>query len=162
MNDTAGSSHHRRELVREGVTMALYLSLSLLAVLLAMPTAAEADPADVIFLTAVGLLVAHLLAFAVSSRLVSRGLFDAQSRQAALAQIAGGSIVVALATLPVLVLEMPNGLRVAEGALMLLVAWVGYLAARQADVSVLRSCGYVAVVLVATGLVLALKALVGH
>ena len=31
-------------------------------------------------LTAVGLLVAHLLAFAISSRLVSRGLLDAEAR----------------------------------------------------------------------------------
>jgi hypothetical protein len=63
----AGHAARRRERVREGVT----LGLSLLAVMVALPLdvspSAAASPATVILLTAVGLLVAHQLAFRIST-----------------------------------------------------------------------------------------------
>ena len=165
MAETPNPTHEVKEFVREGVTMALYLSLSLLAVILAIPTSAQesqGDPIGLVFLTAVGLLVAHLLAFAISSRLVSRGLFEADARRVAFAQILGGGVVVVIATVPLVVFEAPASLQVAEGLLLLFVAAVGYLAARQAQVSVLRSWAYVATVVACTLVVLVLKALVGH
>lgn len=159
------TDQHRREFWREAVTMALYLSLSLLAVLLAVPTSAstaEENPVGLVLLTAVGLLVAHLLAFAVSSRLVSRGVLDAQARLIAFAQIMGGLAVVVLVTVPLLLFDAPASLRIAQGLMLALVALVGFLAARQADVSTLRALVYVAAVVASALLVLILKAAVGH
>lgn len=155
----------RREFVRESVTMALYLSLSLLAVLLAIPTSSQGsveDPVGLIFLTAVGLLVAHLLAFAISSRLVSSGSLDAEARLIAVAQIAGGAVVVVLVMLPMIFFDAPTSVQLAQGLLLAFVAGVGYLAARQSQVSRIRSLVYVAVVVVSVLVVLALKAAVGH
>ncbi|MEI8081125.1 MAG: hypothetical protein WCI74_04695, partial [Actinomycetes bacterium] len=71
---------HKREVVREAVTMALYVSLSLLAVVLATPEVThetKAQVAFVAFVTVCGLLFAHMLAFDVSTRLVTEGRFDA-------------------------------------------------------------------------------------
>jgi hypothetical protein len=79
----AGDAWHVHERLREGVTMALYISLSLLAVLVAQPTSlapgASESPALAIVLTAVGLIVAHWLAFRLSTRLVHRGQVSAAS-----------------------------------------------------------------------------------
>ncbi len=142
--------------------MALYLSLSLLAVLLAVPASTDEDPVALVILTALGLLVAHLVAFSISSRLVSEGVFDAESRRVAAAQVAAGLAVVALVTVPMLLFDAPTSLYVAQALLVLVVVGVGYLAARAARASVLRSVAYVAVVVLAVACVLVLKALVGH
>ncbi len=162
-HETTDSS--RKEFVREAVTMALYLSLSLLAVLLAIPTSSEksvGDPVGLIFLTAIGLLVAHLLAFAISSRLVSSGSLDAEARLIAFAQIAGGALVVLLVMLPMIFFDAPTSVQVAQALLLAFVAGVGYLAARQSNVSRFRALVYVAVVVVSVLVVLGLKAAVGH
>lgn len=151
-----------RETVREGVTMALYLSLSLLAVLLAVPATVQEDPVALVTLTAIGLLVAHLVAFAISSRLVSEGVFDAESRRIASVQILAGLAVVVLVTVPMLLFDAPTSLYVAEAVLLLVVVGVGYLAARAARASVVRSVAYVATVVVVVLAVLAIKAMVGH
>lgn len=162
--DVENHSEHVREYVREAVTMALYLSLSLLAVLFALPTktAAQGDPVTLVLMTAVGLLVAHLLAFAISSRLVSQGQLDDTYRRAATAQLAAGAFVVILVTAPMILFDTPTSLRVAEGLLLVLIAGVGFEAARQANASVFRALMYVAVVIVAAGAVLVVKALAGH
>jgi hypothetical protein len=159
------SPSSRKEFIREAVTMALYLSLSLLAVLLAIPTSSNGsvqDPVGLIFLTAVGLLVAHLLAFAISSRLVTRGMLDAQARLIALAQIVGGAVVVVLVMLPMLFFDAPTSVQIGQALLLTFVAAVGYLAARQSQVSRFRSLVYVGVVVVSVLVVLGLKAAVGH
>ena len=161
MTQTTASPHVRREFWREAVTMALYLSLSLLAVLVAVPTQGE-DPVGLLILTAIGLLVAHLLAFAISSRLVTKGVFDAEARRIAGAQVAGGVAVIVLVTLPLLLLDAPASLQVAQGLMVALVAGVAYLAARQANVGRGRALLYTAVVVLSVSVVLILKAAVGH
>lgn len=161
MSDVTNTSH-RREFVREAVTMALYLSLSLLAVLLARPSNPAQDPVGLLFLTAVALLVAHLLAFAISSRLVSKGVFDAEARLIAFAQICGGALVVTMVMVPLLLFDAPTSVRVSEGLLLGAVGGVGYAAARQADVSRGRAFVYVVIVVASAVLVLLLKAAVGH
>lgn len=142
--------------------MALYLSLSILAVLLAIPTTTTSDPIGLVFLTSVGLLAAHLLAFAISSRLVSQGQLDAEARVIIGAQIVAGAFVVVLVMLPMIVFDAPVSVQVAETLLIAFVAWVGYLAARQANASRFRSFVYVAAVILSVVVVLALKAAVGH
>lgn len=159
--------HHavRREVWREAVTMALYLSLSLLAVLLAtgpITTDAKSEVVKTLLLTALGLLVAHLVAFAVSSRLVSRGQLDSESRDAIGAQIAAGLVVAVLAVLPTLILGPDVSLQVTEFLLLAFVCAVGYLAARQAGGSKVRAVAYSGVVFFLAIAVLLLKSLVGH
>lgn len=144
--------------------MALYVSLSLLAVLLATPTSAGESStrlALTVALTAVGLVLAHQVAFRLSTRLLNRGLLDAGSVRLLAAQAAGGLGVAALASVPVLLFG-PTGLRVSAVLLTLLVALAGYLAARSVPVSRSRAMLYVAVVVVVVGLVLTVKSLVGH
>lgn len=141
--------------------MALYLSLSLLAVLLAFPSTGGEHLGE-IFLTAIGLLVAHLVAFGISSRLVSKGVLDEQARLVAFAQIVGGIAVIVLVMLPLLVLAPPVSLQVAQALMLGFVAYVGYVAARQADVSRGRALRYVGFVVASVMIVLLVKSLAGH
>ena len=153
-----------REAFREAVTMALYVSLSLLAVLLATPASAVESRTGLAFtigLTAVGLLLAHQVAFKMSSRLVNRGLLDDETVRLLGAQTAGGLAVAVIAVLPVLLLGS-GGLLVSALLLVGIVAVVGYATARSSGRSPLRSLAYVAGVVVVVGLVLAVKGFVGH
>ncbi|MEI6624466.1 MAG: hypothetical protein WCP28_21460 [Actinomycetes bacterium] len=156
---------HNREIVREGVTMAMYVSLSLLAVVLATPEITRetrADVAFVAFATVCGLLFAHMLAFEVSTRLVSAGRVDAQSRRVLGAQVAGGMVVAAVVTIPALIFTPKVSLVVAELLLICFVGVVAFVAARGAGASNLRSLTYTMIVLAASMVVLLVKGLVGH
>lgn len=152
-----------REWIREAVTMALYVGLSVLAVIVALPSAAVSDrtPALTVALTAIGLLLAHQVAFRLSSRLVNHGLLDEDSRRMLGAQLVGGLATAALAAVPVLVFGGP-GIRVSAILLIGLVGGVGFLSARSAGAGRVRAMLYVGgLVLVVAGL-LVVKSLVGH
>ena len=162
-----GQGPHELELKREALTMALYLSLSLLAVLVTLPEVINPEDDNrweatgTVFVTAVGLLLAHHLAFRLSSRLVSEGLLTPESRLALKAQLYGGVPVVLIATVPVLIFGEEYGEAAAIVALLAFVAWAAYRSAHKRT-SRLRSWLYVAVVLGAAFVVLAIKAAVGH
>jgi hypothetical protein len=162
----ADAPEHLRERVREGVTMALYISLSLLAVLVALPASlgpgTAANPALTLFLTTLGLILAHALAFRISTRLVHRGELSAANLELLAAQVVGGLAVTVVAVTPVLLLGGPAGVRAAAWLLLAFVAVVGYVAARSAPVSRLRALGYVAAVVALTLGVLWVKGLVQH
>ena len=168
MDDPSGAPADDRQTIlefsREGVTMALYLSLSLLAVLLAIPAESlhGKNPVGVLLMTSLGLLVAHLLASAIASRLVSGGILDRESRATAIAQILAGLLVTALMLLPMLFVHPPGSFWLSEGLLLAFVCFVGYVAARQSEKSVLRALAYVGVVLLAVVLVLAIKSVAEH
>lgn len=155
----------RMEIWREGVTMALYVSLSQLAVMTALPSQeASTDPklALTILLTSVGLVLAHQVAFRMSSRLVAQGSrLEPMAPRLLRAQLLGGALVTALAVLPV-VLFGSSAYNVSIGLLLLFVMVVGYLVARSAPHSRLRSLVYVAIVGLAVVAVLAVKSLVSH
>jgi len=160
-----GSGAHRLELLREGVTMALYISLSLLAVTVAIPAdlrGERLEPALVVLLASIGLILAHAVAFRLSSRLVNRGRLSAESLELLGAQLAGGAAVTVVAVAPMVLLSVPTGVYVAGLLLIGFVAFVGYLAARSAGVGRGRAIGYVAGVVVVALVVLAVKRLVGH
>lgn len=156
---TTPQEHHPVEADREYVTMALYISLSLLAVTLAAPRD-EITAAITMLLTALGLVLAHLLAFAMSSRLVSGGLLDKQSLKLLGVQASAGATVAIVATLPVLLLPEPNGVQVAGLLLLLIIAVVGFRAARSGGAGLWRSLAYVGVVVLLVLVVLGVKALV--
>jgi hypothetical protein len=157
---------HRRERMREGVTMALYISLSLLAVMLAVPRdagPATADsPALVIFLTSVGLILAHQLAFRLSTRLAHHGQLGREHLDLLAAQLAGGLIVTLVAVIPVILIEGIRGVIVSELVLLTFIAAVAYTAARLVPRSRIRSLGYAGGIVVIALAVLWVKGLVGH
>jgi hypothetical protein len=165
-HDDARAAAHRRERVREGVTMALYVSLSLLAVMLALPRdavpASGESPAMVIFLTAIGLILAHQLAYRLSTRLAHHGRLGREHLDLLAAQLVGGLLVTVVAVVPLLLLEGRRGIILSELVLLTFIAGVSYTAARMRPFGRVRSLLYTGgIVLLAMG-VLWVKGLVDH
>lgn len=157
--------HERTEVWREGITMALYVSLSQLAVMTALPAqeaSVDSKLALTVALTSVGLVLAHQLAFRMSSKLVAPGSkLGPLAPRLLRAQLLGGAAVTVLAVLPILLFG-PAAYNWSVGLLLLFVMWVGYLVARTAPYSRVRSLIYVMIVAVAVIAVLAVKSLVSH
>lgn len=163
---TSHDEGHRQARVREGLTMALYIGLSLLAVMVALPrnvtAALEPHPAVALFLTSISLLIAHQLAFRLSARLAHQGALGAEHLDLLAAQVVGGLAVTTVAVIPVILFEGRTGVVIAELALLAFIAAVGYASARTIHVSRVRALlsvlGVIALVLV----VLWIKELVHH
>lgn len=157
--------HERAEIWREGFTMALYISLSQLAVLSALPSDAVTGGTTLaltIALTSVGLVLAHQVAFRMSSRLIAEGSrLEPVAPRILRAQLAGGAFVTLLAVLPVLLFGA-DAVRWSAVLLLLFVLGVGYLVARSTPLSRARSLLYVSGVAVVVIGVLLVKSLVGH
>lgn len=155
----------RTEVWREGITMALYVSLSQLAVMTALPSreaSADSKLALTVALTSVGLVLAHQLAFRMSSKLVAPGSrLEPLAPRLLRAQLLGGAAVTLLAVVPILVFG-PAAYKFSVGLLLLFVMVVGYLVSRSAPHGRVRSVLYVIVVAVAVIAVLAVKSLVSH
>ncbi len=151
-----------RSEVREGVTMALYVAISLLAVLVGLPSGTLTEPVREILFTSLGLLMAHAIAFQLSARLTRQGQLVADHARRLGAQLVGGLIVTGLAIVPVYLSPDAVGVAFAELLLIGLVAITGYAAARSIPISRFRALLYVMVVVVATLAVLWVKILVGH
>lgn len=153
------------EVRREGLTMALYVSLSLLAVMAALPTSQVEESSNLaltIVLTSIGLVFAHQVAFRLSSRVYAPdSTLSPIAGRILTAQLAGGALITALAVVPILLFG-PGAFRVSGLLLLLFVLVVGYYAARSAPHTRARSLAYVAGVAAIVGLVLLVKSLVGH
>lgn len=149
------------ERLREAVTMALYVGFSLLAVLLATPTSylehSRVRVATALALTALGLILAHYLAFRLSTRLLNRGVLDEESLGLLAAQFLGGLPIVAAVSVPVLLFGGPTGVRVSELLILAMVAAVGFITARSSGVSKRRALLHVGFVILLVGGVLVLK-----
>jgi hypothetical protein len=145
--------------------MALYVSLSLLAVMVALPKdvepASSDSPAAVLFSASLGLLLAHQLAFRISAQLAHRGLLS-EHLEILAAHLAGGALVTVIAVVPVLVIGGRAGVVVSELLLLGFIAVVGYIAARSVPLSRIRSLAYVAGVAVLTLAILWIETLVDH
>ena len=122
----------------------------------------SANPALEIAVTSVGLILAHQLAFRLSSRLVQHGRVSAANAKLLVAQLLGGLAVTAVAVTPVLVVDGTGGVRAAEVLLLAFIAVVGYLAARAVPLGRTRALTYVAIVVGLTVGVLWVKSLAGH
>lgn len=163
---SATDEGHRQARVREGLTMALYIGLSLLAVMVALPrnvtAALDPHPAVTLFLTSISLLIAHQLAFRLSARLAHQGALGAEHLDLLAAQVVGGLAVTTVAVVPVLLFEGTTGVVIAELALLAFISAVGYASARTIHMSRARALlsvlGVIAIVLV----VLGIKELVHH
>lgn len=159
-----GSVERSAELRREAYTMALYVSVCLLAALTAVEERADAGHVDVLVLvwgTTVGLALAHWFAFRLSARLVAAGTMPRREAAIAGAQVAGALAVAALATVPVIVLPATAELDVVRLVLAGFVAAVAVAVARSGGASMARSLVYAVAVLVAAATIALLKNVLG-
>jgi hypothetical protein len=158
------SSELTTELAKEGLTMALYVAICLLAALAATSESfAEAHMFEIIWGTTLGLALAHWFAFRVSARLVAAGPVRRHDALAAGAQLIGAFVVAALATLPVLIFRDSLELEAAEFTLSAFIGLIGYSVARTSGGTRWRSIVYAAGLLVAASAVVVLKLLLsGH
>jgi hypothetical protein len=165
-SDLAPKSSHAVDVRREGYTMALYVSVCLLAALSAIGERADAGHLDVfkiVWGTTLGLALAHWFAFRLSSRLVAAGRLGHHEKRVMAAQFAGALVVALLATVPVVLLPATAELDVVRLVLAAFVASVGYAVARHSGASIGRSLVYAAAILVVAGAVAVAKnQLSGH
>lgn len=155
-----------RLVAREFFAAALYMALVLLAVLVAVPSERVPSDESVVALligSAIGLMLAHWLAFRLAAHLTEEGGFAAQSaaREAA-AQIGGGLAVATLAAIPFLLLDGQAALTGALVVLAALPAMTGLAIARLRGRSWLSSLVAAAVVLVLAVVIVLVKEALGH
>jgi hypothetical protein len=163
---TGTGDSHARLAAREFFASALYMALVLLAVLVAVP--AEQVPADdavvgLLIGSAIGLTLAHWLAFRLATHLTEEGGFAADSAaREAVAQVAGGLTVAALAAAPFLLLDGAQSLNGSLALLAALPALAGMAIARLRGRSWPWSLLAAAVVLAMAVAVVLVKTALGH
>lgn len=161
-----GHDELRAELAKEGLTMALYVAICLLAGLTAVSD--EVDHGEVRLLaivwgTAIGLALAHWFAFRLSARLVTPEGLTAKDAAISAAQVGGAAGVAILASIPVLVTSPTAEFDIARILLALFIALMGYLVARSNGSSRIRAVIYGAVILVVgVGIAVTKNVLSGH
>lgn len=162
LNPAAPATEEQVELFREATTMAVYVSLSLLAVLAALPLEARHTRVITVGLTGVGLLLAHWLASKITSNFALSQLKTAEGLKMLSAQVAGGLAVTIVAVIPLLLFPTVSGVWASAGLLVAFVCAVSYYAARANQRSRPAAFAYVlAIVVIATGIVI-LKTAVEH
>ena len=119
----AAALHDDGHLRQEALTMALYVSITLIGALTIAPgeDSADLDVLRTVGGTTIGLATAHWLAFSLAARLLQRQDAGAVLRQL-LVQLGAAAVVAGAATLPVLFLD--DG-RERQGALYATAALVG-------------------------------------
>lgn len=154
----------QREVWREGITMALYVSLSQLAVMTALPTELMVgrQAAITVFLTSFGLVLAHQVAFRLSSRLVAEGSqLNGFSLRLLRAQLIGGGSVTLIAVIPIVAVG-GTAFQISILLLLLFVLAVAYLAARSKPMTRIRAIIYTSLIALVVLGVLVVKSLVAH
>lgn len=162
----AGTDHiHPDDLRKEGWTMALYVAICLIAALTALAnvTAVPGHILGLVWGTTVGLAVAHVFAFRIAGRLVHDGDLPMADRIISLVQLAAAAAVAVVVSVPVLLAPTVNEITWARYTCAAIIGVVGYLVARGAERSRIRSVLFGLGVLAAAFAVAALKhALSGH
>jgi hypothetical protein len=149
--------------VRESLTMGLYITISLLAVLSAKPPGGGTSAAlTLVWGTTLGLALAHWLAFRLTARLFAGQTLSPHDRAAMAGQAVAALAVAGLASLPLL-LHADAGPALARGVLAGLVGLFAFGAARRHGGSRARATLY-ALVVVAIALAVAVGKylLTGH
>ena len=156
---------HGRVVAREFFAAALYMALVQWAALVAVPTARVPNPGLVVQLllgTAVGLVLAHWLAFRLAAHLAEGGFAGAPAAREAASQVAGGLSVGVVASLPFVIFDAQTALDVAVLVLAALPALTGMAIARLRGRSWAASVLFGGAVLIAALAIVAVKAVVGH
>jgi hypothetical protein len=163
---TSGRWWRRQLVVREFAASALYVATVLLTEMVAIPRSQlPSDRAVVGILvgTAVGLTLAHWLAFRLASQLTThRGAWEQSAGEEGLAQFAGAGAIAVLGALPFLVLDGTAAYRTALLVLAVQPAAAGTAIARMRGTRWLRAFAAGALVLAATLLVVTVKILLDH
>jgi hypothetical protein len=153
------------QVVHEGVTMALYIAISLLAVLTALP-ASFTDAAGVAWTivgTTSGLAIAHWLAFRVSSLFVGRGRLGPTARRSLVVQALAATMVGVIACLPLLLARGTMGLALSRLLLAGIIGLFAYGVSIQSEPGRLRAVLYaVTVVGIALSVAVVKNVLSGH
>jgi hypothetical protein len=139
------------ELRKEAYTMALYVSVCLLAALTAAADRNDHGQAKVIGIvwgTTIGLALAHWFAFRLSARLAGSGSVHRHDVLVSTAQLGGAAVVASLCTVPILILSPAAELDAVRLTLAGFIAVVGYQTARSSGSPVRRALLYAAGILV--------------
>lgn len=157
---------HTRVVAREFFAAALYMALVLLAALVAFPVdrlPTDGTVVSTLVGTAVGLVLAHWLAFRLAAHLTDvDGVWSAATGKEAAAQVAGGVSVALVASVPFLLADGADAVRVALWLLAALPALTGLAIARLRNRSWVRSGAAAAAVFLVALVVVEVKAAVGH
>ena len=171
MDDVDGTSTQaphadRRLLAREAIAAALYLALVLLGALVALPSdrfPEDADMVKLLFGTAIGLVLAHWLAFRLASQVTHvGGLWSAAAAREAIAQIAGALPVALLAALPFWLLDGVTAIWTTLGILAALPALTELAIGRLNGWSWPRAVSLSMVTFMVAAVVVVIKASVAH
>jgi hypothetical protein len=144
MSEVAPPAHDERlEALREGTTMALYVSITLLAALAALPAGDEGSGADggaegvhglrlvgLVWGTAVGLALAHWFSFRVVAKGFGGGSATRRDALVGGAQVAGAAAVALLCTIPILLTSEDNDVEVTAFVPALVIGLGAYGASR--------------------------------
>jgi hypothetical protein len=149
--------------VRESVTMGLYITISLLAVLSAQP---HGDPGSaaltLVWGTTLGLTLAHWLAFQLTARLFAGARLPSHERTTMVGQAVAALGVATLASVP-LMLDASSGHALSRSVLAGLVGLFAFGAARRHGGSRGRATVYALVVVaIAVAVALGKYLLTGH
>lgn len=166
MAATRTEAHQGLELRREGATMALYVSVVLLAELAALP--AEHLPKGwgivaLIWGTTLGLAIAHWFAFTLASSAIADGRLQRQDLEVGVAGALGAIAVAVAATVPEVLLSRGEAVRAMLFVPAAFIGLGGWVVARGGGRSPARAfvwaLGFVAVGVLVAGLKVALS---GH
>jgi hypothetical protein len=149
--------------IRESITMGLYITISLLAVLSAQPHGDSSGAVlTVVWGTTLGLTLAHWLAFQLTARLFAGNQLPPHERMTMVGQASAALGVACLASVP-LMLRASAGLALSRSILAGLVGLFAFGAARRHGGSLGRATVY-ALVVVAIALAVAIGKylLTGH
>jgi hypothetical protein len=157
-NPTSPELTHGQELLREMTTMAIYVTVCLLAAVIGLPGYYPSDhPVPAIWGFVLGLAITHWFAFHTASRLIRGGRADRRDAQLAAAQFTGAALVAGLGSLAVVLAPERLELRVLALALGAFIAALVHHGIRSSGGSALRAGCYAAGALVAAIAVVELK-----
>ena len=140
--------------LREALTMALYVSLVLSAEFVAVDGHLDSEwfALSVIWGTALGLTLAHIFAFNLSTLLFSGGRFESDALVAISVQVGATATVAAVLSIPFLVLRLSEAIDLDRYLVAGFIGVIGY--------SVARTAGWVGLRAMAVGLVMLALAMI--
>jgi hypothetical protein len=150
-------------ILRESLTMGLYITISLLAVLSTKPDGGTTSAVlALVWGTTLGLALAHWLAFQLTARLFAGSRLPSHDRMTMVGQAVAALVVAALASVPLL-LAASAGPAMSRGVLAGLIGLFAFGAARHHGGSFGRASAYALVVVaIALGVVIGKYLITGH
>ena len=150
----------RRELAREAVTMALYVSITLLAALIAIPSdevPGTVHTAALIWGGAAALALAHWLAFDVGARLFQTAHLDRLHRLAGPVTLVAALAVALVTTIPILVAPDDIAAETAICVLASILGLAGFAVGRRSGAGLVRALIGAVILLGVAAVVVAVK-----